>query len=307
MARVFDCFVFATELDLLEIRLHELAPVVDVFVLAEAEETFKGEPKPLVFQSNRDRFAPFAERIRHVVVGDMPRGSTKTDHWRRQSHQRNALIAGIDDAGPEDVVLLSDVDEIPRAASVRALATTPDSFATVHCLEQRMYRYFLNYQCSEPWSRSGPRAVRRRYLHTMQGLRYVRPPTREPIRSTLRWLYACGYMHRLIRRTVHQDAGWHFSSMGGVNAVATKFRSNSAALPEHDRDPSRDFADIATTRIAEAKTDTDLREVPFDDSFPAYLLENRARYRHFFVEGADTAARRSTLGGEPAQRIGSAG
>ena len=289
MARVFDCFVFATELDLLEIRLHELAPVVDFFVLAEAEVTFKGEPKPLVFQSNRDRFAPFAERIRHVVIRDMPRGMGKADNWRRQRYQRDALIAGIDDARPEDVVLLSDVDEIPRAASVGTLATTPDSFPTVHCLEQRMYRYFLNYQCSKPWSRSGPRAVRRRYLHTMQGLRYVRPPTREPMRSTLRWLYACAYMRHVIRRTVHEDAGWHFSSMGGVNAVATKFRSNSAALPEHEYDPDRDFDDIAAARIAGAKFDTDLRKVPFDDSFPAYLLENRARYRHLFVDGDGTA------------------
>jgi len=292
MARVFDCFVFATELDLLEIRLHELAPVVDFFVLAEAEVTFKGEPKPLVFHRNRDRFAPFAERIRHIVIRDMPAGTTKADNWRRQQYQRNALVAGIDDARPEDIVLLSDVDEIPRAASILALATSLDSFATVHCLEQRMYRYFLNYQCSEPWSRSGPRAVQRQYLHTMQGLRYVRPPTPELMRSTLRWIYACAYMRRIIRRTVHRDAGWHFSSMGGVSAVATKFRSNSAALPEHEHDPDRDFADIAAARISEAKTDTDLREVPLDDSFPAFLLENRARYRHLFIDG-DTTIRQT--------------
>jgi beta-1,4-mannosyl-glycoprotein beta-1,4-N-acetylglucosaminyltransferase len=289
MARVFDCFVFSRELDLLEIRLHELTPVVDFFVLAEAEVTFRGKPKPLVFHDNRHRFAPFAERVRHIVVRDMPRGTTTADNWNRQEHQRNALIAGVDDARPEDVILLSDVDEIPRPTSVRAVAATPDNFATVHCLEQRMYRYFLNYQCSEPWSRSGPRAVRRRYLHTMQGLRYVRPPTPALMRSTLRWLHACANMRRAIRRTVHEDAGWHFSSMGGVDALATKFRSNSAGLPEHENDPSRDFADIAAARIAEARTDTSIRKVRLDKSFPAHLLENRSRYRHLFVGGQDTA------------------
>jgi len=302
MARLYDCFVFSTELDLLEIRLHELAHVVDFFVLAEAEVTFKGKPKPLVFQNNRDRFARFAERIRHVVVKDMPRGTTKADNWRRQRYQRNALIAGIDDARPEDVVVLSDVDEIPRAESVRALAATPDSFATVHCLEQRMYRYFLTYQCRELWSRSGPRAVRRRYLHTMQGLRYVRPPTSGPMRSALRWLYASAYMRRAVRRTVHEDAGWHFSSMGGVNAVAAKFRSNCAALPEHERDPGRDFADIAAARIAWAKADERLRKVPFDDSFPAFLLENR---RATAIYSPTTPTPRSsdqtTLSVEPSQ------
>jgi beta-1,4-mannosyl-glycoprotein beta-1,4-N-acetylglucosaminyltransferase len=286
MGRVFDCFVFSTELELLEIRLHELAPVVDFFVLAEAAVTFKGNPKPLVFQDNRDRFAQFAKRIRHIVVREMPRGTANADNWSRQKYQRNALIAGVDDAGPEDVILLSDVDEIPRATSVQALAATFDDVATVHCLEQRMYRYFLNYRCSEPWSRSGPRAVRRRYLHTMQSLRHVRPPTPDPMRSTLRWLYACANMRQAIRRVVHENAGWHFSSMGGVEALARKLSSNSAALPEHANDPMRDFAGIAADRIADAQTDTTIRKVPLDDSFPAYLLENRSRYRRLFVDSA---------------------
>ena len=44
---VYACFVFWKELDLLELRLHELDAVVDYFVLVEATHTFSGQPKPL--------------------------------------------------------------------------------------------------------------------------------------------------------------------------------------------------------------------------------------------------------------------
>lgn len=284
MTRVYDCFVFSRELDLLEIRLNELSEVVDVFVLAESPFTFQGDPKPLTFEENRKRFAAFADRIRHVVVGDMPAGTRKRDHWRRQSHQRNALAIGIEDARPDDVVVLSDVDEIPSAGSILESVETIDSLPTVHCFEQRMYKYFLNYQHRDPWSRSGPRAVRRRYLRSMQGLRYVRPPTAEPIRSTLRWLYASAYMQRPIRRVVHRDAGWHFSAMGGVDEVAKRLSSNSQIIRERRRDPSRDFTEIAAARLESAGFDNKLKKVPLDSTFPRFLIENQARFRHLLAD-----------------------
>jgi hypothetical protein len=72
MPRIFDCFTFLNEFDLLEIRLHELAPVVDRFVIAESPVTFTGRPKPLHFLDNRARFAAFADKIIHIVVDDQP-------------------------------------------------------------------------------------------------------------------------------------------------------------------------------------------------------------------------------------------
>ena len=157
MARVFDCFTFFNELDLLEIRLNELSPVVDVFVVAEAPLTFQGDPKPLHFHANRRQFEKFADRIRHVVVGRMPEGKSRRDNWRREYHQRDALATAIGDAGPDDFVLLSDVDEIPRAASIRAAMEQEEQRPTVHCFELAMFSFFLNRRHDEPWSRSGPR------------------------------------------------------------------------------------------------------------------------------------------------------
>ena len=76
MPKVYDCFTFFNELDLLEVRLNELDGVVDRFVLCESPYTFRGQPKPLVFQENRARFARFLPKIEHVVVDDLPRNPT---------------------------------------------------------------------------------------------------------------------------------------------------------------------------------------------------------------------------------------
>ena len=64
---IYDCFIFFDELDLLEIRLEEIYPVVDRFVLCEAPMTFSGKPKELVFQNNKERFAPYLDKIEHII------------------------------------------------------------------------------------------------------------------------------------------------------------------------------------------------------------------------------------------------
>lgn len=284
MARVFDCFTFFNELDLLEIRLHELSNVVDVFVISEAAFTHQGGPKPLHFQQNKQRFAPFHDRIRHIVVDSMPEGPGEPNNFRREYHQRNRLIAGLHDASPDDVILLSDVDEIPRSGSLRAAVESHDTFPTVHCLELTMCVYFVNYVHSEPWSRAGPRLTRRRFLSSMQGLRNVHPPTPHPFRSMSRWLSASFNMGRPIRRAVHPDAGWHFSSMGGIDRVAQKLSAFSHVIPERRTNPSGSITDMAAARVRSAITDDDLRNVELDTSYPAYLLENRERFAHLLAE-----------------------
>ena len=70
--RLFDCFCFFREFDVLEIRLKELAGLVDRFVVVESAWDFSGNPKPLHFEENKERFAPFLDRIAHIIVRDRP-------------------------------------------------------------------------------------------------------------------------------------------------------------------------------------------------------------------------------------------
>src|SRR5215831_14334612 len=110
MAR-YDCFPFFNELDILEIRLHELYRDVDTFVLVEAPWTHQGDPKPLFFEENKRRFKRFLPQIRHVVVPDQPKTD---DPWVRERYQRECIRLGLADVRSGDLVIVSDADEIVR-------------------------------------------------------------------------------------------------------------------------------------------------------------------------------------------------
>eukprot|EP00947_MAST-08B_sp_MAST-8B-sp1_P000014 g14.t1 len=124
--KVFDCFIFSTELDLLEVRLHELADHgVDKFVLVESTRTHTYLPKPLVYHKHRNdrRFARFRERILHLVVDEdaisacLRRGKCDpADPYTLEALQRRTMMAGLAMAGlrPGDIIIVSDLDEIPR-------------------------------------------------------------------------------------------------------------------------------------------------------------------------------------------------
>jgi hypothetical protein len=92
-------------LDVLEIRLHVLAGVIDRFVLVEARQTFQRGAKPLYYSENRSRFASFSDRIDHVVVDEFPEEAAGALACERS--QRNEIRLGIKDAEPGDTILIS--------------------------------------------------------------------------------------------------------------------------------------------------------------------------------------------------------
>ena len=120
--RVWDAFPFFNEVRVLKLRLHTLAPVMHRFVLAEATRTFSNESKPLHFGERvRDdaELAYFLPQIEHVVIDNMPTAS----HWPfdREHHQRNALVRGLAQAEEDDLILVSDCDEIPDPHAIELL------------------------------------------------------------------------------------------------------------------------------------------------------------------------------------------
>ena len=109
--RVYDCFMFFNELDLLEIRLNTLAPHVHKFVLVESPYTFSGKEKPLYYEKNKNdpRFAGFKDKITHIIhdepVGDVWETSILR---QRESNQRSSLILGLENIKPDDVIIGQD-------------------------------------------------------------------------------------------------------------------------------------------------------------------------------------------------------
>ena len=140
---IYDCIPFFNELDILKLRMQILAPYVDQFVLEESTVTFSGEPKEMVFAKHRDMFAEFADKITYIAVENSPLEGTTTHE--RDKFQKNQLIRGLTDCKPDDIIIFSDVDEIPNPKALVQITGNFDS-AKIYHLAQRMFYCFLNME-----------------------------------------------------------------------------------------------------------------------------------------------------------------
>ena len=110
--KIYDCFTFYNEFELLELRLKSLWDVVDYFVIVEADRKHTNEPKPYYFWERQDEFKEFFPKIRHLPV-EMTIDFKGVGDWSIENAQRDAIIYGLEDAAPDDLILISDLDEIP--------------------------------------------------------------------------------------------------------------------------------------------------------------------------------------------------
>ncbi len=273
---IYDCIPFFNELDILKLRMQILAPYVDRFVLEESTVTFSGEPKEMVFARNREMFEEFADKIIYVAVDNSPMEGVTTHE--RDKFQKNQLIRGLSGCKPEDIIIFSDVDEIPDPETLTGLF---DGFepGKIYHLAQRMFYCFLNMEevSGNLLSITGefPGVERRQWLGTKicsfselpeEGIVYLREVSPEDPRSV---------------RVA--DGGWHFGYMGGDGErdVAKRIgvKVKAAAHQEYN---SKRYLTEAVDRLlcGEDIFDRDAKfvRVEIDESFPAYLREHREEY-----------------------------
>lgn len=113
--RIFDCFTFFNEIDLLKIRLSLLNEVVDYFVIVEMNKTFTGINKNFNLEANKAFFDEYREKIIYLKIKDIPNFKGIDDvEWEREYFQRNCIMRGIVNCEPSDIIIISDVDEIPN-------------------------------------------------------------------------------------------------------------------------------------------------------------------------------------------------
>jgi hypothetical protein len=136
--KVFDCFLFYNEFDLLELRLRELYDHVDQFVIIESDHTLTNRPKPYFFEHHRSRYQPWLDKIRHVKH----KSSLDSDPWVNVYEQRNALSAHIQDLDANDIVIFNDADEIVRHT---LLAEMKSSSAIIFGLRMSLSNFKFNF------------------------------------------------------------------------------------------------------------------------------------------------------------------
>jgi beta-1,4-mannosyl-glycoprotein beta-1,4-N-acetylglucosaminyltransferase len=259
---IYDCFLFSDELEILELRLAELDEVVDHFVLVESKSTFSGIPKNLFFEENKHRFKRYLNKIRHVIVEDSP--EKQESAWDVEAHQRNAILRGLNDSQSNDLIIISDVDEIPRQEVIA------DFTGDLAVAELEEFYYKLN--CKDLAAKvAAPLLIRRGLLDVPQEARF---------RARRFWKYNI--------ETIH-DGGWHFSCVADPIRLKNKLQSFS-----HQEFNTPEFTDpdAITYKIKYGLDLVDRRArywccVPLDETFPAYLRSHRARFSHLLFEFDD--------------------
>lgn len=233
MPRIFDCFTFFNELDLLEIRLETLSSTVDFFVIAESLVTYRADPKPYYFLENRERFAKFLPKIRHVKVEDMTLEKGFDQNWHRETHQRAALERGLLDAQPDDLIMLSDLDEIPRPEKIWEAAKVTGS---LRVFQMRFFSYYANCENhigNAYWVGTGMieyRLAKGRFEYVLKKLpTHLRMRPNASFRKKISMLlkeFSILLTRGLRIKRIH-NAGHHFSWLGGAGKVLQKRRAIS--------------------------------------------------------------------------------
>lgn len=240
--KIYDCFIFSNELDLLKIRCEELKDENVTHVLVEATKTFTGKDKALTFNENKQLFEKY--NIVHVIVDDMPEG---VDAWEREKYQRNQIMRGLSDCSYQDVIILSDADEIPSLKKVKDY----DISMGLTSLTMDKYGYYLNImEGKQSWDRA-------RIMPFM----YLVKNTPEEVRNS-------GFENKIA------NGGWHFSYLGGVDAIMKKFDSFSHQEEATQKINNRQVLE-GKLAIGQSLWGSDLWEiVPIGEGYPTYIREN---------------------------------
>ena len=288
MARIFDVFTFYNELDLLELRLEMLDPYVDQFVLVECAETFSGKQKPLYFQDNKERFSKYLHKIYHHVTYDPPKSfedlqqrivtaRPNTDkgikdlwiqalttsnvpkgevHWLKEFYQKEMIRFAIENAGAEseDLCFVGDLDEIWNPE----LDYNNIDIDTVYKLRQLVYVGYLNNKSNEPWAGT----LLTKYSN-------IEGACLNHLRTASKTKY-----------TYIDNAGWHFSFMGGEDKMKLKIESYGHQEFNNDsvKNQMKNNLDSGKDVLGRSEFYYTLDE----SQLPKYLIDNKDKYKQYF-------------------------
>ena len=253
--RVVDLFPYNGEAAMLQMRLRETADWIAGFVLVEAGETFPGRPKPLHFRDDPAAAAgPHVGRITPIVV---PRPPGHIDYtWAREFFQKDCSVLGLDGlCGPDDLVILSDVDEILARAAVEGFQGDVASGAL------RTFRFFINCELvsQSPHLKAAVTHARQAAAH---GWNYLR-------------LGAIRYR----RGEYLPNAGWHFSSIGSAEWLGYKMQCTAH---EEWSYMDKGFFERMLPKLRRS-VGPGFHRCEIDDSFPACIRENREALADFIL------------------------
>ena len=226
--RIFDCFMYYDEELILDIRLNSLKDQVDYFVICESKFYHNGNKRDLNF--NIENYRKFKDKIIYLVQEKLPGNLRKINAEDneitksnkmifnahvRENYQRNILQDGILKASEEDLILISDVDEVPNLSSIN-LSNIKNK---ILIFEQDIFYYKLNrFLNGFIWY--GTKGCAKKNLKNPQWLREIK--NRDFGFWRLDTLFS---KTKYINKNFIKNGGWHFSNIKNAENIELKLNS----------------------------------------------------------------------------------
>ena len=226
--KIFDCFMYFDEEIVLDVRLNTLDQFVDYFVIVESKFTHKGDKRDLKF--NPDKFEKFKDKIIYLVYNHQPSEIEKINNedspdeiarkslWNaiyRENGQRNYIEKGLIEANENDIILISDVDEIPNLKNIEFKKISKK----IILFKQNMFYYKFNLHLPNLiWT--GTKGCRKKDLINPQWLRNIKDRKYSFFRLDT---FFSKNKYRSVRRII--DGGWHFTNIKNAEAIEHKLKS----------------------------------------------------------------------------------
>ena len=226
--KIYDCFMYFDEEVVVNVRLHTLNEFVDYFVIVESRFTHKGDPRELKF--DHKKFQKFRDKIIYIIDEEVypQTHEIKTEDSEndksiklifnaayRENGQRNLIAKGLKEANDEDLILISDVDEIPKLSGLNFKSIKEK----IILFKQDMFYYKFNLQLPGLiWT--GTKACKKKNLISPQWLRNIKDRK-----------YSFFRIDTFFSKTkftsikIVSDGGWHFSNIKTPKAIEFKLRS----------------------------------------------------------------------------------
>tara|TARA_B100000945_G_scaffold299669_1_gene280568 strand:- start:49 stop:855 length:807 start_codon:yes stop_codon:yes gene_type:complete len=266
---IFDCFQYFNEEHIAEIRFNILDEFVTNFVIVESTVNHQGKEKKLHFDINK--YKKFKNKITYIVVDDTP-NSIKKPHEGGESlveqHQRNSITKGLKSADDNDLIILSDVDEIPNLNKLKNF--DKNKYAV---FSQRMFMYKLNLLNLKENNWHGSRICLKKNFKSPQWIRNLKFKK-----------YPFWRIDKIKNLQIIEDGGWHFAYLQSPESISKKIKSFA-----HGEFNKEEMVDEEKIKIKIQKGQDifnrgyTLKKVEVDSSFPQYILKNKEKLKKWII------------------------
>jgi beta-1,4-mannosyl-glycoprotein beta-1,4-N-acetylglucosaminyltransferase len=264
---IYDCFQYFDEDHMVDLRFNILNEHVDFFVISESTKTHQGKEKKINFDINK--FPKFKDKIK-FVISDYKEKVNFNKHTGGESpieqHQRNYLIEGIKDASPDDLIILSDSDEIPDLTKLNNINKNKKFIA----FSQQMFMYKLNLQNVNESNWIGSKITKKKYISSMQDLRNLKFKK---------------YPFWRIDKTNLQiiKGGWHFSFLQTPEQILNKIKSFSHGEFNRNNINEKKIEEKILKNEDIFNRGISLKKISLDSNYPKYILENKEKFLKWII------------------------